>query len=329
MPSTSDTSSLPSLDPPHFSVDLSSPDDRTLAADTWLWRDKLELKQLSVLALEEVAPEKKTSQRLERCGRGAWIFIHAETRKLRIVANKCGLRYCPRCSRRLRARLADEMSSAMKNHPEYSWRFVTLTLQSSAAPLRDQISFLRASFRRLRQQALWSASQDFGWAVVELTYNEESHLWHPHLHVVTKGRWIPQASLSLAWAKASNGSSIVDIRGIKRNSDAIGYITKYVGKAPPILKSVEGYALLVVYYRAVISQHLVIRWGQHPDAESEEDHDEPESYATGPGTPWSPIIPLSECVILSWQGSVLHREILQCLWAGYPLPLPGAPANPT
>jgi len=52
----------------------------------------------------------------------------------------------------------------------------------------------------------------------------------PHIHMLSRGGFIPQAWLSDQWKKLT-GSFIVDIRRIRRKKDVSNYITKYLGKA--------------------------------------------------------------------------------------------------
>jgi len=52
----------------------------------------------------------------------------------------------------------------------------------------------------------------------------------PHIHMLSRGGFIPQAWLSDQWKKLT-GSFVVDIRRIKKKKDVARYITKYLGKA--------------------------------------------------------------------------------------------------
>jgi hypothetical protein len=69
-----------------------------------------------------------------------------------------------------------------------------------------------------------------GVAILEIKYFPETNRWHPHLHIVAEGHYIPHAILKTAWAKASRTSSIVDVRAIPRNDKVVQYVTKYATK---------------------------------------------------------------------------------------------------
>jgi hypothetical protein len=107
---------------------------------------------------------------------------------------------------------------------------VTLTLKSSDTPLAEQLDRLIASFRRLRRTPLWLRGCFASAATIEVTRNEETRRWHPHLHVLVKGKYIPHADLKDVWHRITKDSSIVDIRFIKDREKAIRYMAKYVTK---------------------------------------------------------------------------------------------------
>lgn len=109
-------------------------------------------------------------------------------------------------------------------------RFVTLTVRSSATPLREQIDRLYACFRRLRKTTLWIRHCYASAATLEVTRNRDTGQWHPHLHVLVKGRFMPHADLKAQWLRITKDSSIVDIRLVKHRGKAIRYLSKYVTK---------------------------------------------------------------------------------------------------
>lgn len=64
-----------------------------------------------------------------------------------------------------------------------------------------------------------------------LTVVEATQRGWPHLHVLTTRRWIDQRWLSQLWNKLT-GAHIVDIRRVTNTGMAVGYVAKYLGKAP-------------------------------------------------------------------------------------------------
>jgi len=65
----------------------------------------------------------------------------------------------------------------------------------------------------------------------ELTLNDRTKLWHPHLHVLFEGRYIPQKLAAKQWLKATGDSFIVDIRTVSTSKGAAFYVAKYASKA--------------------------------------------------------------------------------------------------
>lgn len=120
-------------------------------------------------------------------------------------------------------------------------RFLTLTRRHSDRPLSDQLDDLYKCFRRLRQRTLWKERVRGGCAMLELEYNHVSKRWHPHLHVLIEGDYIPQAQLSKTWLDVTGDSHVVDIRKVKNDFGAANYLTKYLTKALPthILRTVH------------------------------------------------------------------------------------------
>ena len=180
--------------------------------------------------IAEARPGAKTSQRVAQCSETAWIETECENGSYRLCSIRCSHRMCPRCGSLWQSRQRSRLKSYCQS-VDQPMRLVTLTMRSTTAPLADQLSSLWNSFRRLRQQHLWKARIAGGIAVVEITINPDTGLWHPHIHALTWGDYIPQARLSKAWNKASRGSPIVDIRRVYSAQQAANYLTKYLTKS--------------------------------------------------------------------------------------------------
>lgn len=144
---------------------------------------------------------------------------------------------------------------------EREWRFVTLTLKHTRAPLRQQLDFLRTSFRKLRQRRCWSRTAYYGYATIEITYNTAQHEWHPHLHILTYSDFLPKPQIKAAWSEITHGSYIIDIRPVKTADRVAEYITSYIAKPPP-LETYNNDDLLVEYYQAIAGSRLLISFGK-------------------------------------------------------------------
>jgi hypothetical protein len=142
---------------------------------------------------------------------------------------RCRCRMCPLCQRQRSVDLAKrlgELVGAMD-----SPRMFTLTLKSSTAPLREQLTRLAAAFRRLRQQDRWEALIDGGVLVIEVTRHRGTGLYHPHLHLIATGRFFPQPQLKAMWLKATGDSDIVWISAVADRRASARYLAKYVAKS--------------------------------------------------------------------------------------------------
>lgn len=145
----------------------------------------------------------------------------------RIAANYCHDRFCAPCAAARAREVANELAAIVGRAPV---RFITLTLKhTSHLTLREQITRLYASFTKLRGTALWKASIDGAVATLEVKLGLEG-LWHPHLHVLTNGKYIDQKQLSHAWLTITGDSSIVDVRLVNDPEHVTGYLVKYVTK---------------------------------------------------------------------------------------------------
>jgi len=108
-------------------------------------------------------------------------------------------------------------------------RFITLTVnprigESPADRLLLLARAWRVTVQRLRRRYVGHTIDYF--AIVEETKNGE-----PHLHILFRGPFIPQAYLSACMGEIID-SPIVDIRQIKGAREVIRYVAKYVTKAP-------------------------------------------------------------------------------------------------
>lgn len=140
---------------------------------------------------------------------------------------------------------------------------ITLTLQSSPRPLCEQLNSLRTYFKLLRRKKLWKHTQDYGYAVVEVTHNAKTRHWHPHIHVLANGRFIKQHELSLLWKTITHGSKIVDVRAVSARKPLGDYLTKYLTKDPPN-DAIDCPERAREWYKALTNSKWLIRWGRWP-----------------------------------------------------------------
>lgn len=166
--------------------------------------------------------------RVATCGSRAWVYKSVEpVPRYAIRCRKCHDRFCTPCATARSHQVARNLARVVD--PKHT-RFVTLTLKHSDAPLADQLTRLYASFAKLRSRKLWRSTQNGGIAFLEVKRSRDGRSWHPHLHVLTTGRFLPQTQLAAAWLSVTGDSHIVDIRWIRRAGDACDYVAKYAAK---------------------------------------------------------------------------------------------------
>lgn len=141
---------------------------------------------------------------------------------------RCRCRACPLCAVHRQRQTEKRINSITETWD--NMRHVVLTLQSTTESLDDQLDLLISSYRRLRQSIMWKATVVSAIATVEVTLNIETGMWHPHLHILTTGEYLPQKELSNQWLMASSGSSIVWIGAVHSRKTAAKYISKYIAK---------------------------------------------------------------------------------------------------
>jgi hypothetical protein len=109
-------------------------------------------------------------------------------------------------------------------------RMVTVTLKSSDQGLGEQITRLTKSFASLRRQPLIRKRMTGGLYFLEITLNPATQQWHPHLHCLFEGSYIPHQQLSDLWLQVTGDSFIVDIKAFRNVAAAAGYVAKYASK---------------------------------------------------------------------------------------------------
>lgn len=139
-------------------------------------------------------------------------------------------------------------------------RQVELTLRHKLASLDAEIRRLWSGFRALRKTAFWKSVVSGGIGVLEVTINEKTRLWHPHLHLIVDGEFIPQAKLSAEWKKATGDSEIVYVQAVHDRARASKYVSKYLAKSinPTALESRE----IREYATALHGKRLVFTFGK-------------------------------------------------------------------
>ncbi len=278
-------------------------------AQRYAHADVIDEKRLMDTVVLENEINAKRALRHRQCGSHIMLYMHPETPELKMKSTWCGCRTCPRCRKTYAAETATKMATWLGYVALNHWRFITLTLSHSNDPLVDQLAHLRASFRRLRQTELWRNSQQYGKGIIEVTYNEDNGMWHPHLHVLSRGSYIAQGDLSGVWKKATGGSYIVDVQVVKSGKHVANYVTKYMAKPPALPERKGKLRLLGEYYMAMRNKKWILSYGGAPPLPALKDCPNPN----GEEVDWQPIGCIEKFITDARNGDTFAQEILRRL----------------
>jgi len=236
--------------------------------------------------------------RFAMCGAFAWVMRSADDPAvLRIAGNYCHDRHCIPCARAKAATVAGNLRAQVGDRPH---RFITLTLRSTTDTLTEQVSRLYKCFAKLRRRSCWSDRIKGGAAFLELTYNHERGCWHPHLHVVADGAYLPQQELSSEWLQVTGDSYIVDVRLIRGKDQCLDYVTKYASK---------GFGHDVIAHRDALEAAIVALRGRRLCL----------TFGTWRGVcltaqppdgDWLPLAPLGEIIVRAHDGDQWAQAVL-------------------
>lgn len=253
----------------------------------------------AALASIPVSPDRLDA--FHRCGCRAWVQRSADDPShYRVRAAHCHDRFCVPCSTaRSRLIAANLIPKIAKRRS----RFLTLTLRHSNLPLAAQIDKLYQSFRRLRRTKLWLRTVDGGCSMLECKYNAEKDEWHPHLHCLVVGNYVPHSDLREQWHRITGDSYIVDIRMVRDDAHAVNEVCKYASK--PMTR---GYAAnterLCEAIVALKGRRLVLTFGEWRGTLLTDQDD---------ATCWITVGPLTNIINDAAQGDETAKRILRII----------------
>lgn len=177
-------------------------------------------------------------ERFEKCGSDCIIQRHSETGEIRLLANYCGDRFCTPCCTARGHRIEREL---LKLATGRQLKFATFTRRDDGLPLLEALDHLRASWRRLRQQAFWNKNVNAAAYAIEITRGKSGTGWHVHIHALLDARFLDQRVWSENWKLATGGSPVMHIRAVIDTKRDVAYVCKYATKAlhPSVLKDKE------------------------------------------------------------------------------------------
>lgn len=162
---------------------------------------------------------------LENCRSQAWFVRNIESGDVRVAANACRLRWCPVCSDSRRSYISHSVAGWVE-HQSYP-KFLTLTIMHSNAPLEHQIDHLYKYFRLLRKRREFCDCVPGGFWFFQIKKSKTSGQWHPHLHCLITGKYIPHSRLVHMWKEITGNSTVLDIRPIRDPAKACNDAARY------------------------------------------------------------------------------------------------------
>lgn len=197
------------------------------------------------------------SWNLHECRTSAWFIRHRETGRVSVVANHCGLRWCPLCAN-ARSNYIRHSVSEWLQHADHP-KFLTLTIKHSADPLLEQVTKLYDSFRKLRRCKGFTKFVNGGVWFFQLCRNTQEGQWHPHLHCVITGKYIPVRYLQNLWHKITEDSYVLKLQTIVDPERVASEVARYASR-PANLKDF-GLKYGIELYKAMHGKRLCGKWG--------------------------------------------------------------------
>lgn len=186
-------------------------------------------------ALIETTATELSLDHYDNCGSGCCVEKNESDGRYRVRGNYCRSRHCEPCNRARAKLISANLKSRLELRPRGRYRFLTLTIRHNSpengtdqVELRPLIDRLYKAFADLRRSKLWKQSQLGGCFICEIKRTQAG--WHPHLHIISEGDYLPQSKLADEWHRVTGDSSVVDIRKITDETQAAIYVTKYVTK---------------------------------------------------------------------------------------------------
>ncbi len=182
------------------------------------------------------AKDHSRAEDLRWCRSRAWFCRHTETGEVRVASNSCRLRWCPVCAQSRVNYITHEVSewTAAQAHP----KFITLTLKHTEAPLDHQVKHLYLYFQKLRRRKDFKRCVTGGIWFFQIKKSESDNLWHPHLHCLVTGLYLPRRRLSKMWQDVTYGSMVTDIRPVHDPQKAANDVARY-SSSPGTLSSLD------------------------------------------------------------------------------------------
>ena len=238
---------------------LSQSDDQQHTYRGYLLKPRMDsyVRALEIYADVDGSFGGKFSSRLQACRKYAWFVQSSITNKLRVQSSRCKLRWCPIC-RDVSRMIVTTAVKEWLEHQDYP-KMITLTLMHSDDPLNLQIKRLYASFQKLKSRALFKRLVTGGVWFFQLKFNDRTQEWHPHIHCLVAGKYLPHGKLKSLWHKITGDSYVVDIRPVKDLDSCSSEVARYA-TSPADIAAVSLDRALEIYH-ATKHRRICGSWG--------------------------------------------------------------------
>jgi len=168
------------------------------------------------------------ARRMATCADSVHLYVDPDLSDVHEYLHRCKCRLCPLCARARSIHIGQQVEALVKAMKKP--RHLVLTVKSVDVPLEEQLRNLSTWFAKLRHKAFWQHNVTSGVYTIECTMNERSGKWHPHIHCVFDGHYLPYKIIQRLWHGITNGSEIVWLEPVDDVHGMTNELCKYIGK---------------------------------------------------------------------------------------------------
>ncbi len=266
---------------------------------------------LRLYSILDGGPENGRARRLSDCRQNAWFTRHVESGEVRVASSACHLRWCPVCCNARRNYVTHSVAEWLTeaDHP----KLITLTLRHTSAPLEHQISHLYDFFRELRRRKEFKAAVKGGVWFFQIKKSEKDGMWHPHIHALVTGLYLPRRRLSHMWCEVTYGSMVTEIRSIHDPAKVANDVARYATSPGSLVSLPPDDAIEMV--EALHGRRICGTWGSGKGISLRPKHECEKGKWKSVGS-WSVVMGLyntsadARAIVLSWKTAIpLPAEI--------------------
>lgn len=194
--------------------------------------DQLDQSLLQSCDNMSVAPPRSKADLLKYCRSNAWFTRHVDTGEVRVASNACHLRWCPVCAEARKNYIGHAVAEWIETlkYP----KLMTLTLKHHDVPLLTQVHDLYRYFKQLRKRKDFKDIVVGGVWFFQIKLSKTDSNWHPHIHCVVDGKYMPRTLLRRMWIEITIDSMIVDIKSVKDPAGCALEVARYAAKPGPL-----------------------------------------------------------------------------------------------